>query len=81
MIAILWTLVYSLGYIAVGLLAYCIYSVVIEPWLVMRKYRKYSNVHISDDYWPVMGNFVEYLRDMKEGRAYYDHARRNAPQI
>jgi len=47
----------------------------------MRKYRKYSNVHISDDYWPVMGNFVEYLRDMKEGRAYYDHARRNAPQI
>ena len=75
MIDLLWTLGKYVLFSLVGLLTYLVYTVIVQPYLFRRKYKKYPNVYVSDDYYPLTGNFIEMIRDVNAGKVYYQHIR------
>ena len=81
MLDLVWTLCSYVLYCLLGLALYMVFTVVIQPYLMRRHYRKYSNVHISDEYLPIMGNFIEIMGSIKNGFVYYHHLRTNNSDI
>jgi len=79
MIDLLWTLCKYVLFSLVGLLTYLVYTVIVQPYLTRRYYMKYSNVqgplHVSDHYYPIIGNFIEVIRDIQAGKVFYQHLR------
>jgi len=81
MLSFVWVLYQWVLYILVGMAMYMMYTILIKPYLVMWRYRKYPNVYISNNYYPLLGNFIEPLMDIKAGKVYYDHLRKKSEDI
>ena len=81
MLDFVWTFCSYVLYCLLGLALYMVFTVIIQPYLMRRHYRKYSNVHISDEYAPIVGNFIEIIRSVKKGYVHYYHIQTNNKEI
>jgi cytochrome P450 len=81
MLEILWIAIKLLIYFCLAFASYLGYNILLRPWLYKTKYRKYANMYISDTAVPVLGDFIDFMNDMKAGRAYYDHLRRRSEKM
>jgi cytochrome P450 len=81
MIELLWLVLNLFFYFCLAFVAYFWYIILFRPWLYKRKYRKYPNMYISNSAIPVFGDFIDFMKDMKEGKAYYDHLRYKSEEM
>jgi len=72
---LIYTIAKYVVFSLLGMALYMIYTTVIKQYLTRRKYRKYSNVYVSDHYYPIMGNYIERLANIEAGSVYYQHLR------
>lgn len=51
------TLLMKYAALLIGMyIVYLVYYLVIEPWSVRQRYKKYNNVDVSETYYPVVGD-------------------------
>jgi len=61
------------GLLILMLAAYLVVFKVIPPYLVLRKYRKYPNLYTPKTFIPLLGDFLQFAKNMSAGKRYYDH--------
>ncbi|CAI2366166.1 unnamed protein product [Moneuplotes crassus] len=57
----------------ISLVIYLAYLIVIRPLMFRRKFRKYSNVHVSEKFNPLVGDLNHEMRCFEEGKVHYAH--------
>ena len=62
-------------------LIYLVYKLLVYPYMIYRKYQKYSNVYTSPKYRPLIGDVYDSIQDMKQGKAHYANRIRDAPNL
>ncbi|CAI2365476.1 unnamed protein product [Moneuplotes crassus] len=68
------TLWYTL-YCILGILAYAVIVLIIKPYLVYRRFKRFPNVYTSPSFRPLIGDVLDAIRDMKSDRAHYHNRR------
>ena len=75
MFELVWTTLKYLGLAFLALLVYLIYTLIIVPYNVRKKYLKYKNVFMFPNFTPFVGDLINHLNDEKDGKVHYHHRR------
>ena len=57
------------------------YTYGIYPYWFRWKYRKYPNVHLRKWHFPLLGDYIQYIRDVESGKVHYDHLKQNHEEL
>ena len=63
------------------LIAYYIYTCIISPYLLYRKYKNHPNVKVEDKFYPIIGDCLPAWDDMNNGRVFYHSLRKHYTQL
>ena len=62
-------------------IAYYVYTSIISPYLLYRKYKNHPNVKVGDRFNPIVGDSLMFLDDVNNGRVFYHSLRKYSNQI
>ena len=62
-------------------IAYYVYTYIISPYLLYRKYKNHPNVKVGDRFNPFAGDSLMYLDDVKNGSVFYHSLRKYCNQM
>ena len=63
-----WLILKWVLFIALVLIVWILYNMILRPWLMRRKYLKYSNWIQSSKFYPVLGDFALLLDSIKQNK-------------
>ena len=67
--------------LSVLLKTYYVYTYIISPYLLYRKYKNHPNVKVGDRFNPFAGDSLMYLDDVKNGSVFYHSLRKYCNQM
>lgn len=77
----IWKLCYLSLYFWIPLVIYIAYRYFYVSIAVRNYYKKYPNVYVSPTWIPLLGDAYSYFKNITNDRIFYDHFRREAPQV
>ena len=81
MFDLIYSLMMSVVYILAALLVIILYRCFVHPYYIRWKYRRYPNVKMSKWHFPIFGDFINYQRDIDQGKVYYYHLKDDSEEL
>jgi cytochrome P450 len=78
---LIWILTKYALYLVLGLVAYFVYELGIKPWRERRYYSQFANVTMKSNFVPLMGDFQDYIQDIKNDRPHYHKMIETATEV
>ncbi|CAI2366208.1 unnamed protein product [Moneuplotes crassus] len=68
-----WGLMKSLVGLGLGFGLYMAYLVIVKPLMFRKRFGEYSNVYVSEKFYPLVGDMNNEMQCIKEGKVHYSH--------